>query len=79
MKRIVDIGISFRHLRVSFALVTWQSYLYAGEMKEVGASFSPTIQFSGVLHYFTAFFVGSLILAIVIFAELVQGAEGGSQ
>ncbi len=73
MKRIVDIGISLVTC-VFFALVTWQSYVYAGEMKEVGLV-SPTIQFP--VHYVIyGVFVGSLVLAIMIFVELVEGLRG---
>jgi TRAP-type C4-dicarboxylate transport system permease small subunit len=73
MKRIVDIGISFVTC-VFFALVTWQSYLYAAEMRKVGLV-SPTIQFP--VHYVIyGVCVGSLILAIMIFVELIEGLRG---
>ncbi len=73
MKRIVDIGISLV-TGAFFALLTWQSYLYAKEMKAVGLV-SPTVQFP--VHYVIyGVFCGSLVLAMVIFVELVEGLRG---
>jgi TRAP-type C4-dicarboxylate transport system permease small subunit len=73
MKRVVDIGISLVTC-VFFGLVAWQSYLYAAEMKKVGLV-SPTIQFP--VHYVIyGVFIGSLILAIIIFVELIEGLKG---
>jgi C4-dicarboxylate transporter DctQ subunit len=73
MKRIVDIGISVV-TGIFFALVAWQSYLYAAEMKKVGLV-SPTIQFP--VHYVIyGVFVGCLVLSIIIFAELVEQLRG---
>lgn len=73
MKRIVDIGISVVTC-IFFVLVAWQSYLYAAEMKKVGLV-SLTIQFP--VHYVIyGVFLGSLILAIIIFVELVEQLRG---
>lgn len=69
MKTAFDIGICLAS-SVFFFLAAWQSYLYAADIKRVG-HVSATIQFP--IHYVVyGVFLGCLVLAIVIFAELIE-------
>ena len=69
----LDIGISLV-CAVFFMLVAWQSYLYAGTMKRVG-QVSTTIQFP-IQYVLYCMFLGTLVLAIVIFAEFINTLRG---
>ena len=69
----LDVGISLV-CAVFFMLVAWQSYLYAGTMKRVG-QVSTTIQFP-IQYVLYCMFLGTLVLAIVIFAEFINTLRG---
>jgi TRAP-type C4-dicarboxylate transport system permease small subunit len=72
-KTVTDIGISLTS-GLFFLLAAWQSFLYAREIKAVG-QVSATIQFP--IHYIIyGVFLGCLVLALVIFAELVNLFRG---
>jgi TRAP-type C4-dicarboxylate transport system permease small subunit len=69
----LDVGIALV-CTIFFGLAAWQSYLYAGTMKRVG-QVSTTIQFP--IHYvIDCMFLGTLVLAIVIFAEFINTLRG---
>ena len=69
MKKAFDIGICLAS-SCFFLLAAWQSYLYAADIKRVG-HVSATIQFP--IHYVVyGVFLGCLVLAIVILAELIE-------
>jgi C4-dicarboxylate transporter DctQ subunit len=76
MQIAVDIGIDLISF-VFFSLAAWQSYLFAAEIKKVG-EVSGTLQFP--LHYVIyGVFLGCLVLALVVLADLVRAIKGGDR
>ena len=73
MKKTVDVVVSLISATF-FGLVSWQSYLYAEEMKKVG-EVSATIQFP-IQYILYGVSLGCLVLALVIIVEFVSLLRG---